>query len=632
MALVFDPDGRDRHAGLAQSLLFGKGINLMSTSRDPFYPDPRSDFTYGDPRARRNVVWYESFSSEIGPEVRELLRRAVRRALETSRARIVFRAAPTTDDPQAEIKARGMIAAGWQNADRLMSARLTNVTGLVSDADMIDIARELELDVDLFEQDLRSEQTTERLAEDSALAREARAALIIDGAPYRGVLDESSLTDALEKPFGYRLRTVTEAFFHWAAAGGLVLILATLAALAVANFGLFESYEHLRHSVISLGWNDAHFGLSVEHWVNDGLMALFFLIVGIEIKHEIVSGELSNIRQAALPIAGALGGMVVPALIYISFAGGSDAAHGWGIPMATDIAFSLGLMALLGRRVPLSLRVFLSALAIVDDLGAIIVIALFYSSGVVWGPLIVAAILLAIMWGLNRARIYALWIYLVFGVLLWIAIFAGGLHATLAGVLTAVMIPSRRPAAAHGVALQTRAILASEIDGVGALDSFADQTVERLSQVVERLREPGRHLQLRLETWTSFLVLPLFAFFNTGLVLWGSGVDLTAPAEAGVIAGLIVGKPVGIIMASAIALRLGLATKSVDITWRHLIGAGCLGGIGFTMSIFIASSAFVGATLASVKISILIASLVSGLLGMAILWGAPPARRNQDAP
>jgi NhaA family Na+:H+ antiporter len=332
---------------------------------------------------------------------------------------------------------------------------------------------------------------------------------------------------------------------------------------------------------------------------------------------------LSDPARAALPIIGAIGGMVVPALIFAAINWGLPSQHGWGVPMATDIAFTLGILALLGDRVPTSLKVFVSALAIADDLGAILVIAIFYGEGFHGQPFAIAVAIFALMMGLNRGRIYARIPYLILGVALWYFVHESGLHATLAGVLTAAAIPSRRSANIRGVAAQAAAIFEAEMRDPDT--PVAHRTLTRLQSAIERLREPGFHLQNALENWSNFLILPLFAFFNTGIHMVGTHFSPTAPEVMGVIAGLALGKPLGIGLSVFVAVRFGLARLSSEISWRQLIGAGSLAGVGFTMSIFIGSASFAGEQLASVKLAILLASLISALIGSVLLWTAPRA-------
>ena len=326
--------------------------------------------------------------------------------------------------------------------------------------------------------------------------------------------------------------------------------------------------------------------------------------------------------------------MAVPAAVFLAVNWGQPTAHGWGVPMATDIAFTLGLMALLGRRVPGTLKVFVSALAIADDLGAILVIAVFYSEGFDLGAALGALAVSAAMLALNRGRVYALAPYLILGVALWALILASGLHATLAGVLTAALIPSRPAANPVGVAAQTTAVLHAETrpDAEGAQDrDIGDRALGVLGEALGRLREPGVHLQHALEGWTNYLVLPLFAFANTGILVVGSSFSLAAPETLGVVLGLALGKPLGIVGACWIAVRLGLARLSSEVSWVQMIGAGSLAGVGFTMSIFIATAAFEGAQLEAVKLAVLLASAASASIGMLILHRAGGPERPRGA-
>ncbi|PRY95757.1 sodium/proton antiporter (NhaA family) [Hasllibacter halocynthiae] len=571
----------------------------------------------------RELIWYDTYDAAVPPSVRTILRSAVEAVDDRTSGTVVIRPAPPEDEVDAQRRAAAVLAAEAQGQGLRMHLAVSDRPGPFGPADAERLAGEIGLDPGRLSADMGSDAVLSHLEENrqvrAEIDRAPGPALLIDGRLYTGALDEAALVEAIERPLGLRIRQRGAEFFQWAAAGGLVLVLATVAALAVVNLGLHAPYEHLRDSVLSLGWNDARFALTLEEWVNDGLMTIFFLIVGIEIKREVVAGELSDPSRAALPIVAALGGMAVPAAIFALINLGEPSAAGWGIPMATDIAFTLGLLALLGDRVPPSLKVFVSALAIADDLGAILVIAAFYSEGIAWGPLGVAAGIVVFMAGLSWGRVYALWPYLTLGILLWAAIHAGGLHATLAGVLTALAIPSRRPAAVHGVAAQTAALMRREAEAAEPGEGFAHHTVERLGEILGRLREPGERLKHGLENWTNFGILPLFAFFNTGLLLTGGAFDPLAPVSLGIILGLVIGKPVGICLAVWLALRTGVATKARDVGWRHFVGAGCLCGIGFTMSIFIAGAAFEGPILEGAKLSVLVASVLSAAIGMTIL-------------
>lgn len=474
-----------------------------------------------------------------------------------------------------------------------------------------------------FAADLSSPETIAKLAADQTSAEDSGGVshvpmMFIDGRRYDGVWDDTAILEAIERPFGVRVGMASADFFRWAASAGLVLILATLAALVFVNLGGAEIYAGWSETLAGFRFGGFSFDLTVEKWVNDGLMALFFLIVGIEIKRELVNGELSSLDKAAVPLLGALGGMLFPALIFYAINRGLPTAHGWGVPMSTDIAFTLGILMLMGDRIPTSLKIFVSALAIADDLGAIVVIALFYGEGLDTGALLPAGVVFAAMLALNAGRVYQRMPYLVLGAILWFFVHESGLHATLAGVLTAAAIPSRRPASLQAAALQARTLFRHHVSDPTADASPA--TISKLKQIVDRLGEPGFHLQHALEKWSSFLILPLFAFFNTGILFRGADFSLLRPEISGTMLGLLLGKSLGIPLTVLAAQKLGIARLSSEISTRQLFGASILCGIGFTMSIFIASEAFDGATLQAVKLGILAASVLAAVVGTAVLW------------
>ena len=390
-----------------------------------------------------------------------------------------------------------------------------------------------------------------------------------------------------------RLITPFQEFLHQEASSGLILLACTLIALIWANSPWGHSYVELWERKIAIGVAPAKLSLSLAHWINDGLMAIFFFVVGLEIKREVLVGELASLRKATLPIVAAVGGMVAPALLYSLFNFGGKGESGWGIPMATDIAFAVGILALLGRHAPLPLKIFLTALAIVDDMGAVLVIAIFYSHGLVWVNLLLAAVILLVLFGFNRAGIRHPLPYLLLGVVLWWAIFGSGIHATIAGVLLAMTIPARQ--------------------AVGADDTATESLLQRLEHA--------------LHPWVAFLIMPIFALANAGVTLESSiATVLGNPISWGVIVGLVVGKQVGITAFAWLAVKSGLAALPQGVSWRQIYGAAWLGGIGFTMSLFIAGLAFgEGTPLLVAKFSILLASLLAGLGGWYILRSAQPA-------
>jgi NhaA family Na+:H+ antiporter len=379
-----------------------------------------------------------------------------------------------------------------------------------------------------------------------------------------------------------------ERFVRGEAAGGIVLLLCTAVALVWANSPWSSAYAAILHHPLRLGGSQFMLELSVHEWINDGLMTVFFFLVGLEIKREMLVGELASARQAALPIAGAIGGMIIPALIYVVFNAGGPGARGWGIPMATDIAFALGVVALLGSRVPVALRVFLTAVAIVDDIGAVLVIAIFYTVSIASMGLVVAGVLLALLVLLNWSGVRNPVPYVLVGILLWIAVLLSGIHATIAGVLLAFTIPAR------------------------TAKPNETPLLERLEHV--------------LHAPVAFLIVPLFALANAGVRLAGASGSHSISIMSGVALGLVLGKPLGITSAAWLAVRVRLAVLPAGVRWRLLSAVSCLGGIGFTMSLFVGALAFSDlALLDSAKLGVLLASGVAAAIGWIMLRsGASP--------
>ncbi|MBZ9865729.1 Na+/H+ antiporter NhaA [Mesorhizobium sp. CA15] len=382
-----------------------------------------------------------------------------------------------------------------------------------------------------------------------------------------------------------RPNSILREFLDSEAAGGIILMVAAALALIVANSPLAETYFAVLHAYLG--------PLSISHWINDGLMAVFFLLVGLEIKREMLDGQLSTWPRRVLPGIAAAGGMAVPALVYVLINRDNAAAlSGWAIPTATDIAFALGVLSLLGSRVPASLKVFLTALAIIDDLGAVIIIALFYTSGLSLAYLAAAFVVIALLVVLNRIRVMKLWPYLLLGALLWVLVLKSGVHATLAGVALALTIPLVR--------------------SPGISRDLEHSPLHRLEHGLHRL--------------VPFLVIPIFGFANAGVSLGGlSLAALVEPLTLGVAAGLVLGKLVGVFGSSALAIRFGFADLPANAGWLHMLGISLLCGIGFTMSLFIGLLAFAGdpALQDAVKVGILAGSLIAALLGAAVLLMAP---------
>jgi NhaA family Na+:H+ antiporter len=427
-------------------------------------------------------------------------------------------------------------------------------------------------------------------------------------------------------------------FAAFQASGGIVLLACAAIAMLWANSPAASSYDALWQTPMTVAFGTFAISKSLLLWINDGLMAVFFFAVGLEIKREILVGELASPRQAALPVVAALGGMIVPALLYLIFTAGTPASAGWGIPMATDIAFALGILALLGSRAPTSLKVFLTALAIADDLGAVLVIALFYTAKLSLGTLAFGLGLLLLLWVANRAGVRRPGIYLVVGVIVWVAFLKSGVHATIAGVLLALTIPARSGAASGALVARGRELL-TELERAerGDVGSFTGEDRQALIAALEGHTELGGSPLWRLEhalhPWIAFFIMPVFALANAGVAVGGGIVASVAhPVGLGVIVGLVLGKQIGVTLFSWLSVRLGLATLPVDLTWRHIYGASWLAGIGFTMSLFITGLAFSDPELVTVsKLGILVASVVAGLVGWALLRFSAAARPSAPA-
>lgn len=419
-----------------------------------------------------------------------------------------------------------------------------------------------------------------------------------------------------------------QAFAEHKTSGGILLLLCTVAALVWANSPWAESYAALWHTNLTVSVGGRALSHDLHFWVNDLLMVIFFFVVGLEIKREVLVGELASVHQAALPIAAAAGGVVVPALIYSLLNAGGAGAAGWGIPMATDIAFALGILALLGDRIPLGLKIFLTALAIVDDIAAVFVIAIFYTSQISWSALAIAAVSLAILVLLGRMGARQPLTYAIGGVVVWLAVLASGIHATIAGVALALVIPSRtRLDSTQFVARARRTLDHFETHSGGSLMTNEEQqaAIHALEEASEKVQPPLHRMEHALHPWVTFFIMPVFALANAGVVVTGNvGETMLQPVTLGVIFGLLFGKPLGITLAAWIAVRAGVAALPAGVTWPHIHGAGWLGGIGFTMSLFIAGLAFADeALLTMAKLGILAASLCASVVGVLLLVRVP---------
>ncbi len=425
-----------------------------------------------------------------------------------------------------------------------------------------------------------------------------------------------------------RLARPIRQFTEWQAGGGVLLMLTAAIAMLIANSAWHGPVEQFWETPLTLAFGGSQFSLSLRAWISDGLMAIFFLLVGLEIKSELLVGELSTLRSASLPLAAALGGMVAPALIYLALNQGTPGAAGWGIPTATDIAFALGVLALLGPRVPPALTVFLAALAIADDLGAVLVISLFYGHAPDGTYLMLSGVVLAVLVAANRAGVAWVSVYALLGIVLWYFVLRSGVHSTIAGVLLALTVPARSridPGSFEEEArlrLDDFATATGEDDRPVLSNGGQQEALAAIEVLTEEAQPPLAHLRHILHVPVNFWIMSLFALANAGVSLSAgdTGTSLFGRVSLGVALGLILGKPIGIMLATWIATRLG-ATLPAGASWPTVAGVACLAGIGFTMSLFVSGLAFPGSQLlAQAKLGIVVASIVAGVIGATVVF------------
>ncbi|MCL4801027.1 MAG: Na+/H+ antiporter NhaA [Burkholderiales bacterium] len=597
--------------------------------------DEAYDHVLGPAGAELTLVEYGSYACPYCREVNERI--AELRDRFGARLRYVFRHRPVTGSDLARRAAELAESASdpqrfWEAHVALMTrSESLNEDDLRAVADALGLERE---DPDRAAAIARRARA--RVDADVASARASGVmytpTFFISGRRYDGAWDESSFADALHGSLGHRVRAAAFDFASWAPSAGVLLLLATVVAMVVMNTALAAGFDAFWAQPFGFVLGEGAFRMSLRHWVNDGLLTVFFLVVGLEIKRELTVGRLAGRRSAALPIAAAVGGMAVPALLYVLLVPHGPWSRGWGVPMATDTAFAVALVAMLGRRVPVELRVLLTAAAIVDDIGAIAVVAAFYSGSLDFGYLGAAAALVVALALLNRAGVYRVAPYLMLGIALWACVHAGGLHATLAGVILALFIPTRPPPDYRTLMAQADAILADEAryGGEALRHGPSAAALRGLDAIHDRLESPAARMLRHVAPRSTYVVLPLFALANAGVPITIDVLHGHEPLIAAIMAGLVLGKPLGFVLASALAVWAGLAVKPAAYSWRQVAGAGALAGIGFTMSLFIAGQAFPAASdFAAAKLAVLAASLLASLAGVLLLRGA--ARSDVDA-
>jgi NhaA family Na+:H+ antiporter len=430
----------------------------------------------------------------------------------------------------------------------------------------------------------------------------------------------------VQKPPIQRILKPFQKFFTTQASGGIILLIIAIIAITWANSPWGDSYFALWNMPVSFSIGGFTLDKPLIIWINDLLMAVFFFVVGLEIKRELMIGELSSVRQASLPIFAALGGMIVPALLYTAFNAGSETISGWGIPMATDIAFAIGILALLGDKVPLALKIFLTALAIVDDLGAVIVIAVFYTAELSIASLLLGGVVVAALIICNRLHIRHIIIYSLLGLILWFLFLKSGVHPTIAGVILAFTIPVRARINSALFTKQSQEIITgiktSENigDHVPATSTF-NSSIFELESLCEQIQSPMQRIEHKLHYWVAFFIMPVFALANAGLQVDVSLLsNIFSSVSIGIILGLVIGKMTGIFLFSWLSVKLKISELPSAVKWPQLFGVSCLGGIGFTMSLFIASLAFTkDIYMQEAKLGILTASFLAGIIGIIVL-------------
>lgn len=592
--------------------------------------DAGRDHVLGPPGAELTLVEYGSYACPHCRAANERI--AVVRDRFGDRLRYAFRQRPLTGSDIARRAADLVECAAddeqfWRAHITLMSR-----SAELTESDLEFVARELG-----FPDEEQAGETARRAAErveaDMASAKASGVAFtptfFVNGRRYDGPWDESTLSDALLGSLGHRIRSAALDFASWAPSAGILLLLMSVIAVVLSNSPWGAGFEAFWQKSWAVELGGSGLRMPAVDWINHGLLSIFFLIVGLEIKREFTVGHLANRQAAAMPVAAALGGMIMPAAIYALLIPAGSWAHGWGVPMATDTAFAVALIAMMGPRVPVELRIFLTAATIVDDIGAITVIAIFYSGEMHLGYLAGAAAVVGALALLNRAHVYRVAPYLLLGVLLWICVHGAGLHATLAGVVLALFIPTRPPPDLRALMAQANMIVTAEARrGEEVLRHGPSIPVLRaLDSIHDRIESPADRMLRTLAPRSSYFVLPLFALANAGVVLGAGLVSGHEPLMFAIACGLVIGKPLGMTLFCAAAVAAGLAVKPAEYTWRQVAGAGALSGIGFTMSLFIAAQAMpLAADFAAAKIAVFGASIAAAVAGVAILWNARGTR------
>lgn len=609
--------------------------------------DPARDHVRGGtaPSGVVTIVVYGDYLCPYCRRVRIILAR-LRETL-GERLAYVFRHFPNeAAHPGATLLSRAAEAAARQGRFWDMHDWIYDRQPPLGEAQVRDAAGDLGLDVARFLDDLQGPETGQHVERDLAEGRRngvtGTPTFFVDGERYDGAWDFHSMLEMLRLPIASRLQRSARAFANLPASGGLMLLIAAAAALVCMNTPLAPYYQALIGAELGVGRPGGMLSLSLAEWLSEGLLAVFFTLIGLEIRREVTAGELSDVRAAMLPVLAAIGGVVAPALIFLSLNTGGF-TEGWAVPTATDVAFTLGILALLGPRAPKSLRVFVAALAVVDDVLSVLTLAIFYPQDFEPTWLLPAAAAVAGLFCLNRARVYATWPYIVVAASLWACLHAGGVHGALAGVFLAAFLPTRPAPAVSPLLAQAATALAAlehaedEARGSGgeaariAQEPVWDWASRNLSAASERLLSPADRFERAVSPWSAYVILPLFAFSASGVSF---DLDLAAPgAESilvGVILGLVIGKPLGIALASLAAIKLRVALAPAGASVRSFLGAACLCGVGYTVALLLADEAFPDAGYAAIaKSGVLAGSVLAAALGASLFaTTAPPVART----
>ena len=590
--------------------------------------DPTLDHVLGPPGAEITLVEYGSYACPHCRVANEHIAQVRDRF--GDRMRYVFRHRPLTGSDiarrAAELVERAADPEQFWRAHVLLMTR----SGTLTEDDLQVVAHDLGLShSDPQQAAAAAERAVAAVDADVASSRASGVTFtptfFVNGRRYDGPWDASSLSEAMLGSLGHRIRAAALDFAAWAPSAGVLMLLMTVLAVAISNSAWGPGFAEFWEQPWAIEFGGVGLRMPALDWINHGLLSIFFLIVGLEIKREFTVGHLASLRAAAMPIAAALGGMIAPATLYALLIPDGGWEHGWGVPMATDTAFAIALIAMMGRRVPIELRIFLTAATIVDDIGAIAVVAIFYSAELDVGYLAASGGLVVVLALLNRAKVYRVAPYLLLGVALWTCVHAAGVHATLAGVILALFIPTRPPPDLRALMTQANAIVTAEArQGEEVLRHGPSLPALRaLDAIHDRIESPADRMLRRVAPNSSYFVLPVFALANAGVVISAGTLAGHEPLMLAIAAGLVLGKPLGMTLACALAVAAGLARKPAEYSWRQVAGAGALSGIGFTMSLFIAAQAFpAGTDFDAAKIAVFAASVVAALAGIAILWNA----------